>query len=166
MLHYLLWRFCLECTCLSPCSYALACGPNMAATLQALYTEYFLWHSDWLKLLRQLAAWNPVSSSWGTLLQLISQIKFLLNCNTWELLVFVIYQNVGCWYSNCLVGCLLCWWFISLLNEKQVWIWCLLNLCLSAVRYETTTQTWFMIPWPLSKMPSLTYRPKQRNWWV
>ena len=41
-------------------TYAIACGTNMAATFQAFHAEYYLWHSDWLKLLGWLAARNSL----------------------------------------------------------------------------------------------------------
>ena len=59
----LLW-FCWESTNLSVrCRYALACGPDMAPTIRPLDTEC----SDWLMLLGQWAAPNPVCRQPGTL---------------------------------------------------------------------------------------------------
>ena len=67
VLHYLLWRFRSQSTSLLLCCYALACGPNMAATLQAFQVEYYLWSSDWLTTLRWLPAPNPLWWSDGEL---------------------------------------------------------------------------------------------------
>ena len=41
-------------------NYALACGPNVAATLRNFRTEYNLWCFDWMKLLGWLANPNPL----------------------------------------------------------------------------------------------------------
>ena len=50
--HYWSSLFCSEFTSLSLHCYSLACAANIAATLRFLFqVEYFLWHSDWLKLL-------------------------------------------------------------------------------------------------------------------
>lgn len=42
---------------------AAACGPGMAATLQAFQAACYLGCSDWLKQLSQLAAWGLLSST-------------------------------------------------------------------------------------------------------
>ena len=65
-------------TCLLLCWSAIACGPDMAATLRAFRPEYYLWRFDWLKLLEWLAARNSVSSS--------EFIKLLLS-SLWEISV-------------------------------------------------------------------------------
>ena len=71
-----------------------------------------------------------------------------------------------------MVQCLFSWMLALLvinllLTEKQLdhrfgvcWT------CLSAMRCRTKKQKWSRIPWPLSKMPSLTYSLKQKHWWV
>ena len=43
--------FCSESTGVSHCCCASACGPTMATTVRAFCAEYYMWHSDWLKLL-------------------------------------------------------------------------------------------------------------------
>ena len=47
--HYLFSRFCFESTSLLFCCYSLACGLNV--DIWAFSAEYYLWCSDWLKLL-------------------------------------------------------------------------------------------------------------------
>ena len=42
--------FYIESTSLSLCCYALACRANVASTLQAVRTQYYLWRTDLLKL--------------------------------------------------------------------------------------------------------------------
>ena len=43
-----------------------ACEATLAATLPAFHAEYYLWCSDWLKLLRWPAAQNPLLKGMGT----------------------------------------------------------------------------------------------------
>ena len=50
MRHYF-EGFCSESTSLSLCCHALACMANNVATLWASTTEYYVSHSDWLRLL-------------------------------------------------------------------------------------------------------------------
>ena len=51
--------FPLESTSLSLSCCGSACGPNMTAPLRAFRGEYYLRHSDWLRLHRWLAAHSP-----------------------------------------------------------------------------------------------------------
>ena len=63
MLHAirkLFGRFCSEPTGLSLCCHAKACGSNMAATIRAFRAYYYMWRSDWLKLLGWMAVRNPL----------------------------------------------------------------------------------------------------------
>lgn len=54
------WRICSGHASLFICSYAKPQRQNMAATLWGFHAEYWLWHSDWLKLLGWLTTWKPL----------------------------------------------------------------------------------------------------------
>lgn len=58
MCHYPLWRFCAETAFFPLCCIALAHGPHRSHSL-TFCMEYYLWLSDWLKLLKWLTAQNP-----------------------------------------------------------------------------------------------------------
>ena len=55
MRHDLFWRLCFDSMSLSFSCYALACETQTATALYAVNIEYYLWHSEWLKLLMRVA---------------------------------------------------------------------------------------------------------------
>ena len=61
MNFYVCCQFCSESSSPVLRSYALVCEEHIVATLRTFWVEYYLWRSDWLRLL----GWWPGSQKWS-----------------------------------------------------------------------------------------------------